>query len=143
MDLPERLKIVRNSLGKSQKAMASELGIVTRSWQVYEEGKSKPGTDVYASLVKLGINANWLLTGEGAMRRGEEGGGAVTGSNMAQGITGSVFAQSINGQATAGAPRATNHDLDELVILLERYGNKAIYERFKADLLRIKETIER
>jgi phage repressor protein C with HTH and peptisase S24 domain len=71
MSLAERLKKVRNSLGKEQKDVADALGISFRSWQDYEAGKSVPGGKVFESLTKLGFNANWLLTGEGNMRREE------------------------------------------------------------------------
>lgn len=69
MELAERLKIARDSLGKEQKEIASLLSISFRSWQDYEAGKSVPGGKVFEALVKLGFNANWLLTGEGEMRR--------------------------------------------------------------------------
>ncbi len=69
--LPERLKTARESISKSQKEMAEALGVGLKSWQVYEQGGSVPGGNVFESLVKLGFNANWLLTGEGEMRRGE------------------------------------------------------------------------
>lgn len=45
------------------------MGIGLKSWQVYEQGSSVPGGNVFESLVKLGFNGTWLLTGEGAMRR--------------------------------------------------------------------------
>ena len=67
--LQERLKIARDSTGKSQKEMAEALGIGLKSWQVYEQGSSVPGGSVFESLVKMGFNANWLLTGEGKMKR--------------------------------------------------------------------------
>lgn len=72
MDLPERIKTVRESLGLSQKDMAKAINASLPSIQNYEAGKSVPGGDVIKSLVKLGFNANWLLTGEGTMRL-EEG----------------------------------------------------------------------
>ncbi|MDD2366295.1 MAG: helix-turn-helix transcriptional regulator [Desulfuromonadaceae bacterium] len=68
MELSERLKIARDSLGKEQKEIALLLNISFRSWQDYEAGKSVPGGKVFESLVKLGFNANWLLTGEGPMK---------------------------------------------------------------------------
>jgi phage repressor protein C with HTH and peptisase S24 domain len=71
MSLAERLKTARNSLGKEQKEVAEILGISFRSWQDYEAGKSVPGGKVFESLVKLGFNANWLLTEEGEMRQGD------------------------------------------------------------------------
>lgn len=66
--LSERMSTARNDLGKSQKELAAILKISTKSWQDYELGKSIPGGKVFESLVRLGFNANWLLTGEGPMR---------------------------------------------------------------------------
>jgi len=69
MDLADRLKIARESTGKSQKDMAAELGTSFRAWQDYEAGKNYPGGKVFESLAKLGLDTNWLLTGEGKMWR--------------------------------------------------------------------------
>jgi transcriptional regulator with XRE-family HTH domain len=68
MSLADRLKLARESIGKSQKEMAESLGTSFRAWQDYEAGKNVPGGKVFEALVKLGLNANWLLTGEGVMR---------------------------------------------------------------------------
>lgn len=65
-----RLKRVRDHLGQSQKGMDALLGIGKGSWQRYELGQT-PGSQVIAALAGLGIDANWLLTGEGEMLRGE------------------------------------------------------------------------
>jgi transcriptional regulator with XRE-family HTH domain len=71
MTLAERLKATREALGHEQKSMATLLSISFRSWQDYELGKSVPGGKVFEALAKQGIDTNWLLTGEGPMRRGE------------------------------------------------------------------------
>lgn len=68
--LCERITSARKSSGKSQKEIAQVLGISTKSWQDYEAGHSVPGGKVFEGLVRLGFNANWLLAGEGPMRRG-------------------------------------------------------------------------
>lgn len=68
MGMPERFKIIRESLGLSQKDMAVAIGISLPGLQGYEAGRSVPGGSVFEALVKLGFNANWLLTGEGEMR---------------------------------------------------------------------------
>lgn len=67
--LPQRLRLVRRSLRKSQAAMAEMAGISTTGWQAYEHGKHIPGGDIIARLVVLGVDANWLLLGEGEMHR--------------------------------------------------------------------------
>lgn len=64
----ERMKKVRADLGKSQKEMAALLGINYRTYENYEKSVNSPSWDAIAAMVKLGFNANWLLTGEGAMR---------------------------------------------------------------------------
>lgn len=71
VSLPERVKKIRAHFGYSQKAMAESMGINTRTWQIWEEGGSVPGGNHLESLVRLGFNANWILTGEGPMLRGD------------------------------------------------------------------------
>lgn len=47
--------------------MAAAAGSSYGAWQAYEGGKKTPGSQVIAGMVAQGINANWLLTGEGPM----------------------------------------------------------------------------
>lgn len=68
MELAGRIKAIRESLGYSQKDMALAIDSSLPSVQNYESGKSIPGGNVFEALVKLGFNANWLLTGKGKMR---------------------------------------------------------------------------
>lgn len=72
MTLAERLKKAREALGKNQKEMALTVGVSYRSWQGYEDGDNVPGGNVFEALARLGLNVNWLLTGEGPMKQGEE-----------------------------------------------------------------------
>lgn len=65
--LEERLKAARTYLGFTQDEMANALGAKKRGYQENENGKTKPRADIIAGFVKLGINANWLLVGEGEM----------------------------------------------------------------------------
>lgn len=69
MTLAERLKKARKCLEASQPEMAKLLGISKPAWQGYELGKNEPGSGVIAELTKIGFDANWLLTGEGLMRK--------------------------------------------------------------------------
>lgn len=71
VSLSERVKNIRADLGYTQKTMAAALGVTTRTWQIWEEGGSVPGGNHLQSLVRLGFDANWILTGEGPMRREE------------------------------------------------------------------------
>ncbi len=65
--LSRRLKVVRERLGYTQTRIAEAVGGKLRSWQEYEKGARVPGSSVIAGLVELGVNANWVLTGKGAM----------------------------------------------------------------------------
>ncbi len=71
MTLADRLKIARDSIGKSQKDMASLCHASYRTWQGYEAGETPPTAKTIEALVQLGFNANWLLTGTGEMKLGE------------------------------------------------------------------------
>jgi transcriptional regulator with XRE-family HTH domain len=64
----ERLKAIRIKLGKTQRQMGALLKISYQAWQGYEKGPTKPGSEVLESLVKLGFNVNWILTGGGYMQ---------------------------------------------------------------------------
>lgn len=65
--LAERLRAARSVFKLKQKEMAAQSGVSDRSYQGYEDGRSVPGGEAIEGFVRLGINANWLLTGEGAM----------------------------------------------------------------------------
>lgn len=63
-----RLKQARLSMKLTQKAAAIKAdGMSLPSYKDYEAGKSMPGSKAVQKLTKLGINANWLLSGEGLM----------------------------------------------------------------------------
>lgn len=67
MTLSERLKAFRAQLKLTQKQLAEQIGVSGRGYQGYEDGRSVPGGEAIGRFVKLGLNANWLLTGEGDM----------------------------------------------------------------------------
>lgn len=67
MTIPDRLKAARNALGLIQRDMAVQSGVSVRGYQGYEDGRSVPGGEAIEGFVRKGINANWLLTGEGPM----------------------------------------------------------------------------
>lgn len=62
-----RLKEARSALGLTQKELCALIEKPLPSLRDYELGKSIPGGEAVAGLVRAGINANWLLTGEGPM----------------------------------------------------------------------------
>ncbi len=66
-NLSDRLKLARAALSLNQKEFASKSGVGFSSYQKYEMGLSIPGGDAIRGFVQLGINANWLITGDGEM----------------------------------------------------------------------------
>lgn len=85
MALSDRLKLARKSIGKTQSEMASLLNVSVTAVQSYESGRQVPGGNVIEALVRMGFDANWLLTGEGSMRRPETNGHVANGNNIIQG----------------------------------------------------------
>lgn len=71
--ISSRLKEVRELLGYTQKGVAEAVGGKLRSWQDYERGLKMPGGSVFEGLARLGINVNWVLTGEGPQMAAEAG----------------------------------------------------------------------
>ncbi|MDP2699644.1 helix-turn-helix transcriptional regulator [Thalassospira sp.] len=69
-DLAGRLKSVRVHLHLSSAEMAKKVGLQNRkSWEGYEKGSNSPKAEVLCNLARSGIDAEWLLTGEGEMLR--------------------------------------------------------------------------
>lgn len=64
-DIANRLKAARKKTGYTQKQMGEAIGSSLSAWQDYEAGKSIPGGNALAGLSRLGVDINWLLTGEG------------------------------------------------------------------------------
>lgn len=60
-----RIGTARRHIGKSIDAFSDETGIPKSTLKKYESGSSTPGGEAIQSIAKIGINANWLLTGEG------------------------------------------------------------------------------
>jgi len=67
-----RIKEVRGVLGLTQKELCEKIGMKLPSLRDYELGNRIPGGDALTTLVSVGINANWLLTGEGPMLLAED-----------------------------------------------------------------------
>lgn len=65
-DIGVRLARIRESLNLSQAELAEQIGISSRSYQNYEQGKREfPTSLVYQLCSSLGVNSHWLLTGRG------------------------------------------------------------------------------
>lgn len=62
-----RMKAARESLGLTQDSFARAVGGSKRGIQENEARNRVPGGEIISGMVRLGINANWLLTGEGPM----------------------------------------------------------------------------
>ncbi|HAT50780.1 MAG: helix-turn-helix transcriptional regulator [Nitrospirae bacterium] len=69
--MKDRLLQVRKHLGETQRGVSQRLALGANSWQVYEQGKSEPGSDLLRKLANLGFDVNWILTGEGSMLRNQ------------------------------------------------------------------------
>lgn len=58
-----RLRSSRDNLGLTQAQMAEKLGIGLSSYQCYERGERDIPSSVLVTLVGVGVDATWLLTG--------------------------------------------------------------------------------
>lgn len=62
-----RIKEARSALRLTQKELCEQAEMKLPSVRDYELGNRIPGGEAVAALMRVGISANWLLTGEGAM----------------------------------------------------------------------------
>ena len=70
--LSDRIRQARKHIGLSASEAAKIAGLTRKSWERYELDKNEPKASSLMVLVNHGIDANWLLKGEGNMVR-EEG----------------------------------------------------------------------
>ena len=70
--LGQRLKEVRAVLGLKQVEICSISGIPLSTYRKYEIELALPGAEAIAGLIRAGINANWLLTGQGSMHLNDQ-----------------------------------------------------------------------
>lgn len=68
-ELGSRLKAARTASKLSQQEMATRLGVSIGALKAYETGVSVPGGKPLQCYAALGFHPEWLLTGEGPMRR--------------------------------------------------------------------------
>ncbi len=61
------MKAAREALHLTQKGFGEKYGHNLRTYQKNESGTSEAGICLAATFIRAGINANWLLTGEGPM----------------------------------------------------------------------------
>lgn len=65
--IEDRLRLLREHWQVSQRQMAAKVKLTSAAWQHYENGSAFPGGQVLASLLELGVNINWVLSGRGEM----------------------------------------------------------------------------
>lgn len=83
--------VARRHLGLSQEALSEQFGYGSaRTYQKNEAGHNEPGILLAAAFVRFGINANWLVAGEGDMllpgQLGGVGGQCPGGGYQVQGV---------------------------------------------------------
>lgn len=85
MDVAEQLRHIRREKGLTQQQFASELEVSTATIASVENGSRDMPKNLMKSLVKkFGIDANWLLTGEGEMFSTSSSGALVSTEVMQQ-----------------------------------------------------------
>jgi phage repressor protein C with HTH and peptisase S24 domain len=77
MSIGERLKLWRAYKHLKQDEACALLGIPFSTYQKYEMNNRSPGADAIEIFIRAGINANWLLTGEGEMLLSDAQGAAA------------------------------------------------------------------
>lgn len=65
--LGERMKEAREAVGLTRPSFVEKFGGSVRTLENNEGGRNEPGSSLIGAFTSLGINANWLLTGEGEM----------------------------------------------------------------------------
>ncbi|MCT8517665.1 helix-turn-helix domain-containing protein [Glaesserella parasuis] len=67
MSINERVCLIVEHFGGSIAKFSERSGINYRSVQNYMRGEREPNSEAYLKFAQLGININWLLTGQGEM----------------------------------------------------------------------------
>ncbi len=77
LHIGKRLRQAREFFGYSQADFSAAIGAKLRGYQENEHGRSMPGGKILTALATLGVNINWLLTGEAEMLLGEPSAPAI------------------------------------------------------------------
>lgn len=67
--IADRLRIFRESKRLTQAQMAEAVGGSTPGYKSNEQGTALPNSKLLIGLIGLGLNVDWLLTGDGPMLR--------------------------------------------------------------------------
>ena len=67
-EIGARMRVARESLGLGQAEFATKYDVVKVTYGRNELGKNEAGVCLLSVFIRAGINANWLLTGEGPMK---------------------------------------------------------------------------
>ena len=70
MEVNERLRQIRQKIGLTQAEFSLKFGIPQSTYAKYEKSTRSIPYELMISLSQIGINLNWLLTGEGPMYLG-------------------------------------------------------------------------
>jgi transcriptional regulator with XRE-family HTH domain len=66
-EISARLRAAREAIGKGQAEFSRENGLSPGTYRKNENGVTEAGICLAGVFIRAGINANWLLTGEGPM----------------------------------------------------------------------------
>lgn len=69
-EIAARIRAFRLIIEPNQGKAAAKFDIAYSTYKRYENGTSEPGSEAIAGMVRSGLNANWLMTGEGEMLQG-------------------------------------------------------------------------
>ena len=117
--LGERLRAAREALGLSRPAFVEKFGGSVRTIENNEGGRNEPGACLIGVLAANGINANWLLTGEGPMLIAELSTMARVDMLVAERNELAVSLQKALEKAWATAPQAPRLNVDVLASIIE------------------------
>jgi hypothetical protein len=67
VEIGVRMKAARDGLGLGQGEFSEQYGLNVRTFRKNETGLNEAGICLAGVFIRAGINANWLLTGEGPM----------------------------------------------------------------------------
>jgi len=67
----QRLKDIRKELGLSPEAAAAKANVSAQQWRKYERGEAEPKISKMTFLFQAGFSLEWIMTGEGPKRLGE------------------------------------------------------------------------